>query len=111
MLHTYLKVYSGTEARRIVLGVSTNNGWEAWRKLHQQYEPPTATREAQVMSRYTGMIAKKAKTPRETKALLNELSERAKRVEGVTGNPVEERHAMCVIAGLLDPETSQHTAQ
>ena len=69
------------------------------------------TREAQVLNRYTSMITKKAKTPAETKKLLIELSERAKRVEEVTGKPVEERHAMSVMAGLLDPETAKHTAQ
>ena len=40
-----------------------------------------------------------------------ELNERAKRVEEVTGKPVEDRHAMSVISGILDPETSKHTAQ
>ena len=111
MLWRFLKRYTGTDARRIVLGVSEDNGWEAWRKLHQQYEPATITREAHVLSRYTSMVTKKAKTPRETKTLLIELNERAKRVEEVTGKPVEDRHAMSVIAGLLDPETAKHTAQ
>lgn len=111
MLWRFLKRYTGTDARRVVLGVSDDNGWEAWRKLHQQYEPGTVTREAMVMSKYTNMVNRKAKTPKETKALLIELNERAKRVEEVTGHPVEERHAMSVMAGILDPETSKHTAQ
>ena len=34
MLYRFLKRYTGTEARRIVLGVSDDNGWEAWRKLN-----------------------------------------------------------------------------
>ena len=79
--------------------------------MNQQYEPATVTREAQVLARYTNMVTKKAKSPRETKALLNELSERAKRVEEITGKPIEDRHAMSVIAGILDPETAKHTAQ
>ena len=81
MLFRFLKRYTGTEAKRIVIGVSDDNGWEAWRRLHQQYEPVTVTREAQVLSRYTNMVTKKAKTPKETKALLIEMTERAKRVE------------------------------
>ena len=111
MLYRFLKRYTGTEARRIVLGVSDDNGWEAWRKLNQQYEPGTVTREAQVLARYTNMVNRKAKTPKETKALMIELNERAKRVEEITGRPVEDRHAMSVISGILDPETSKHTAQ
>ena len=110
-LFRFLKRYTGTEARRVVLGVPEDNGWEAWRRLHQQFEPATVTREAQVLSRYTNMVTKKARNPRETKTLLNELSERAKRVEEVIGKPIEDRHAMSVIAGILDPETSKHTAQ
>ena len=31
MLHRYLKQYTGSESRRIVLGVSDDNSWEAWR--------------------------------------------------------------------------------
>ena len=111
MLWRFLKKYTGTEARRVVQGVSEDNGWEAWRKLHQQFEPGTVTREAMVLARYTNMVNRKAKTPKETKALLIELNERAKRVEEVTGKPVEDRHAMSVISGILDPETSKHTAQ
>ena len=79
--------------------------------MHQQYEPATVTREAQVLNRYTSMIMRRAKNPRETKALMVELGERARRVEDVTGRPIEERHAMSVLSGILDPETSKHTAQ
>ena len=80
MLYRFLKRYTGTEARRIVLGVSDDNGWEAWRKLNQQYEPGTVTREAQVLAKYTNMVNFKAKNLNETKALMIEF-ERAKRVE------------------------------
>ena len=110
-LYRFLKHYVGGEARRVVLGVSEDNGWEAWRRLHQQFEPASVTREAMVLAKYTSMVNRKAKTPKETKALMNELDERAKRVEEVTGSPVESRHAMSVISGLLDPETAKHTAQ
>ena len=110
-LYRFLKRYTGTEARRIVTSVADENGWEAWRKLHQQYEPATVTREAQVLNRYTSMITRRAKTPRETKALMVELGERARRVEEVTGKAIEARHAMSVISGILDPETAKHTAQ
>ena len=111
MLYRFLKRYTGTEARRIILGVSDDNGFEAWRKLNQQFEPGTVTREAQVLAKYTNMVNRKAKTPKETKALMIELNERAKRVEEVTGRSVEDRHAMSVIAGILDPGTSKDTVQ
>ena len=111
MLHRYLKAYSGTEARRIVLGVSTNNGWEAWRKLNQHYEPHTVHREGQVLNHFTAMINKRAKDPKELKERMVEYNERWKRVEEVTGHAPEARHAMSVLAGILDPETSKYTMQ
>ena len=51
-LSRFLKRYMGTDARRIVMSVNEDNGYEAWRRLHQQYEPATVTREAQVLNKY-----------------------------------------------------------
>ena len=110
-LWRFLRRYTGTEARRIISGVSDDNGWEAWRQLNQQYEPGTAAREAQVMARVMNMTQKKAKNPRETKALMIEMGERGKRVEDVTGRPVDERTMKSVITCFLDTETAKHTAQ
>ena len=110
-LYRFLKHYTGTEARRVVMGVREDNGYEAWRKLNQQYEPGTADREARVMARFTSMVNRKAKNPKETKTMMIELIERAKRVEEVTGQAPDDRHVMSVIAGILDPETAKHTAQ
>ena len=110
-LWRFLRRYTGTEARRIISGVSDDNGWEAWRQLNQQYEPGTAAREAHVMARVMNMTQKKAKTPRETKALMVEMGERAKRVEDVTGKPVDDRTMKSVITCFLDSDTAKHTAQ
>ena len=63
MLFRFLRRYTGTEARRVIQGVSDDNGWEAWRKINQHYEPGTITREAQVMAKYTSMVNRKAKNP------------------------------------------------
>ena len=90
---------------------SQPNGWEAWRKLHLQYEPALVMREAVVMASFTNMVAKRAKTPSESKALLTELDERAKRVEEVTGEPIDNRHRMSVIMGVIDSESMKHTSQ
>ena len=64
-----------------------------------------------MLARYTNMVNRKAKNPKETRALMIELGERARRVEEVTGKAVENRHAMSVISGIVDPETAKHTAQ
>ena len=84
MLWRFLKKYTAGDARKIVSSVSDRNGWEAWMKLHLQFEPALVMREAVVMAQFTSMVNKRAKTPAETKTLLVELEERAKRVEEIT---------------------------
>ena len=79
-----------------------------------QFEPALVMREAVVMAQFTNMVSRRAKTPSETKALLVELDEtreRAKRVEEVTGERIENRHMMSVVMGVLDSESMKHTAQ
>jgi hypothetical protein len=68
-------------------------------------------REAVVMAQFTNMVNKRAKTTSETKNLLVELEEKAKRVEEITGERIDNRHMMSVIMGILDTETLKHTAQ
>ena len=110
-LYRMLKNYTGTEAQRVIRGVTEDNGWEAWRKLHHHYEPSTAMREAQVVNRFTAMINRKAKDTKELRERMVEFNERMRRVEEVTGNPPEARYAMSVLSGILDAETSKYTAQ
>ena len=80
-------------------------------KLHLQFEPALVMREAVVMASFTNMVSRRAKTLGETKALLVELDERAKRVEEVTGEPIDNRHRMSVVMGVIDSESMKHTAQ
>ena len=62
------------------------------------------------MNAYTGMISKRARSFMETKTMLNELAERAKQVEDITGEAIDPVHAMSVISGILDSETLKYTA-
>jgi len=88
MIWRFLKTKTTGEAKKVVTSVSHRNGWEAWRKLHLQFEPALVMREAVVMASFTNMVSRRAKTPQEAKALLLELDERAKRVEEVRGRPL-----------------------
>ena len=106
-----LKRYAGGEAKKIVIGTKKDNGWEAWRKLHQQYEPGSAMREAVARSQFTGMVNKRAKTPKETRTLMVELEEKAKRMEEITGEPIEEGHYKSVVTGMIDMETLRQTVE
>ena len=67
-------------------------------------------REAVVMAQFTSMVNKRAKTPAETKTLLVELDESAKRVDEITGERIDTRHMTSAIIGTLDSETMKHTA-
>ena len=79
--------------------------------MHQQFKRALVMREAVVMAQFTSMVNKRATTPADTKTLLVELEERAKRVEEITGERIYNRHMMSVIMGILDSETMKHTAQ
>ena len=111
MLWRFLKRYTTSESKKVIQGVREDNGWEAWRKLNMQFEPGLVVREAQVMAQFKNMVSRRAKNAMETKALMVELEERAKRVEEITGERVDARHAMSVIVGIMDTETLKHTAQ
>ena len=65
-------------------------------------------REAQAMAQFTGMVNRRAKNPAETRALMLELEERARRVEEMTEQAPDERHTLSIIMGILDSETLKH---
>ena len=110
MVWRFLKRYTSGEAKKVVCSAPNRSGWEAWRKLHLQYEPRLVMREAVVMAAFTNMVAKRAKNPSESKALLTEVDERARRVEEVAGEPIENRHRASVIMGIIDSEIMKHTS-
>ena len=67
-------------------------------------------KEAVARSQFTGMVNKRAKTPRETRAFMVELEDKAKKMEETTGETIEEGHYKSVIAGMIDLETLKQTA-
>ena len=69
--------------------VAGDNGWEAWRLLGVHCEPSVGMREAQVMQQFTSLITKRAKNAAETRKLIAEMDQRAKRVAEVTGADIE----------------------
>ena len=63
--------YSDGDAQEIVASVRMSNGWEAWRKLHQQYELGMVMQVAMVMTQFINMASKRKKDPKETKTRKN----------------------------------------
>ena len=68
-------------------------------------------KEAISRSQFTGMVNKRAKTPKETRTLMVELEEKAKIMEEITGENIEEGHNKSVITGMIDIETLKNTAE
>ena len=56
------------------------------------------------------MVARPAKSPGETSALMTEVNRKMKFVEDVTGEEVSEMHVRSLRVGILDSVTRQHTA-
>ena len=56
------------------------------------------------------MVARQAKSPGETSALLAEMNRKMKFVEDVTGEEVSEMHVRSLRVVILDSVTRQHTA-
>ena len=76
-----MRRFTDAEARRVVMSVRHDSGYDAWHKLDQQFESSVVMREAQAMAQFTGMVNRRAKSPTETRAMMLELEERARRVE------------------------------
>ena len=79
--------------------------FRAWQRLKQRFEPGLAARQRIVMAEFSGMVARVAKSPGETDALLTEMDRKMKLVEDVTVERVSEMHARSVLVGswILSP--------
>ena len=105
-----LKSLTDGEARKVVMSVGSENGFRAWQRLHMRFGPSLSARQGLVLMELSGMVAKPAKTPGETRFLITELERRVKLVEDVTGEDVSDNHVKSILVGFLDPTTRQHTA-
>ena len=105
-----LKNLTDGEGRKVVTSVRSENGFRAWQKLHMRFGPSLSSKQGLVLMELSGMVAKPAKNPSETRVLLTEMEQRIKVVEDVTGEDVSENHAKSILVGILDPTTRQHTA-
>lgn len=105
-----LKALTVGEARKVIVSIKTEDGYRAWQKLHMHFGPSLASRQGLVLADPSGMVAKPAKTPNDTRTLVMELERRIKVAEDVTGELISENHTKSILVGILDPLTRQHTA-
>ena len=105
-----LKSLNGGEARKVIMSVKNEDGFKAWQKLHMHFGPSFSAKQGMALADFSGMVAKPATKPGETKSLITELERRMKMVEELTGELISDNHAKSVLVGILDPMTRQHTA-
>ena len=98
------------ESKKVVMSIKDEDGFRAWQRLKQRFEPGLAARQGIAMSEFSGMVARPAKSPGETVVLLTEMDRKMKLVKDMTGEEVSEMHARSALVGILDPVTRQHTA-
>ena len=109
-LYRALKALTTGEARTVVQGVRDENGYAAWKALHQRFGPSVAARQGKVMCDLSQMVVKPAKSPAETRTLVTELERRIRIAEDVTGNVLSDSHIKAILASILDPTTRAHTS-
>ena len=105
-----LKALTTGEARTVVAGIRAENGYEAWRALHQRFGPSVAARQGRVMHELSQMVSKPAKTSAETRSLVTELERRIRVAEEITGDQLGDAHVKSILAAILDPVTRAHTS-
>ena len=95
---------------RKIIEATPDDGWNAWRRLCQHFNPSLASMEGRAWSDLGTMAQNIAKSPEETKKMINELSLRIKHVEDISGEKVADTHAKSILLTFMDSITRQHTA-
>ena len=63
-------------ARTVNMSVVAEDGFEAWRRLHMQFEPKVAIRQGQAPADFAAMVSRPAKSIADMRELLTELKRR-----------------------------------
>ena len=106
MLKTYTE--PGSDGRRVFEGTPQDDGWVAWRCLHEHYEPSLMVREGQVLAELAITANKVAKNPSETKKFLLDLEDKIRRVNEIVGRNPDDMRCKSIALGFMDAETNRH---
>ena len=114
-LYRALKKLTDGDARKIVMSVKTEDGWEAWHALCQNLEAGINARMGVALSEVTGIMHKPAATPAETRKMIPEMERRFKEAEELmvqvgaeTG--LDDTFKKAMLLGIIDRTTRQMTA-
>ena len=87
-IYRALKGLTDGEARGVVCGVKSENGFHAWKSLHNNFEPGLNSKKGRVLYEFTNMVLKPAKNTDDLRMLLVEMETKIKTVEDITGEVV-----------------------
>ena len=87
---------SGGVARTVVMSVSEENGFEAWRRLPLQFEPELTILQKQVLAEFAAMASWPGKTITETRDFLTEINRKLKLIRDLTHEGVSYVHVRSV---------------
>ena len=73
-----IKSLTGRAARKVIMSVQNEDGFKAWQKLHMHFGPSLLAKQGMALADFSGMVAKPATKPGETKSLFTELERRMK---------------------------------
>ena len=85
-----LKKYTEEDAQSSTKSTPNTNGWEAWRQIRVYFEAGTGQRDAAARQEFANMNNKKAKSPKEMKALMVDLEAKANKFKEITGKAPDE---------------------
>ena len=104
-----LKGMTDKEALGTVRGVASGKGFEAWRRICQQFELGVAAARHGAFHRVTEMGEKPAKTTSDTRRLMMELENRLRIAREVQGRDVADDLSNAVLEKMIDPTTRAFT--
>ena len=64
---------SGGVARTVVMSISEENGFKAWRRLPLQFEPELTILQGHVLVEFAAMVSRPGKTITETRDVITEM--------------------------------------
>jgi len=105
-----LKACTTGEARNIIDSTEEACGYEAWFDLCKNFEPAMQAKKGAALADMYLMSSYRAKTPKETRGLLNELGKRRRNADKLQAEKVDEDTLVPILEIIMDEATASKTA-
>ena len=101
---------SDGECWRIIKNVKSKNGLEAYRQIHNAFDPKTDTSGPILRSRIHALVTHPAKRIEDTRAVMNALDHRIRMFEENSGETFCEKEALSILQNLMHEDIRKHLA-